>query len=177
MQAALISADQYEGYKNMIHSKADSFSRTTGVPKEELRAQGSLVFCEALLDFDPSRSNLSTWLWLKLDQRLFTFTNHYNQYRKLTALTLEDVTLTTTDNAFRAVAFRKALSYLSPDASVIANLVMEGLLVEWVGLSGTETAKEIRGRLFRYLRSRGWSWSRVWNAFREIKTMLKEVQK
>lgn len=64
----------YFKVKNLIYSKAHSFARTSGHEIDELIAQGNLIYCQALLRYNPKKAKFITILYLSLDHGLIEYT-------------------------------------------------------------------------------------------------------
>ena len=74
----------FEKYANMINQKAWEVSKKTGVDFEELQAQGALIYCKVLENYDVSKASFSTILYVALNG-LYEYTYYYkggNKYNK-----------------------------------------------------------------------------------------------
>ena len=60
----------------MINQRAWDVSKKTGVDFEELQAQGALIYCKTLEDYDVSKSSFSTILYISLNQ-LYEYAIYY----------------------------------------------------------------------------------------------------
>ena len=73
----------FEKFAKMIDKKAWEVSKKTGVDFEELQAQGALIYCKTLENYDVSKSSFSTILSISLNQ-LYEYALYYkgaNKYK------------------------------------------------------------------------------------------------
>lgn len=73
----------FEKFAKMIDKKAWEVSKKTGVDFEELQAQGALIYCKTLENYDISKSSFSTILSISLNQ-LYEYALYYkggNKYK------------------------------------------------------------------------------------------------
>ena len=57
----------FERFTKMIDKKAWEVSKKTGIDFEELQAQGALIYCKTLENYDVSKSSFSTILYIALN--------------------------------------------------------------------------------------------------------------
>ena len=76
----------FEKFSKMIDKKAWEVSKKTGVDFEELQAQGALIYCKTLKDYDISKSSFSTILYLSLNQ-LYEYSYYYRDRKRDKTLT------------------------------------------------------------------------------------------
>ena len=103
---------------------------------------------------------------------------HCRKYSKPVALTEYETELLkqkkTALSPASSLVFRDMIGSLSKEASFIAHLFLSGP-TEVLKLSGLESARQVRGDLRRYLLGIGWGQPRIWKAFKELRTVLKEI--
>ena len=66
----------FERFAKMIDKKAWEVSKKTGVDFEELKAQGALIYCKTLENYDVGKSSFSTILYISLNQ-LYEYALYY----------------------------------------------------------------------------------------------------
>ena len=76
----------FERFTKMIDKKAWEVSKKTGVDFEELKAQGALIYCKTLQDYDVGKSSFSTILYISLNQ-LYEFAYYYRDRNRDDTLT------------------------------------------------------------------------------------------
>lgn len=66
------------------------------------------------------------------------------------------------------------LQLLSADARAITQIILDGpgLYFEVIRNNEVLAPRHIRGSLKHYLRKQGWSWSRLWSAFEEVRELV-----
>lgn len=91
---------QFEQYVNMIRKSANFYAKKWNIDYDEVEAQGFLIYCQCLKDFDISKSSFSTYLSWEL-KRLNDFCKTYLRQRGLLIednFKAYDPELTPTDN-------------------------------------------------------------------------------
>lgn len=76
----------FEKYTSMINKKAWEVSKKTGVDFEELQAQGALIYCKTLENYDVSKASFSTILYLSLNG-LYEYAYYFRDRRRDKTLT------------------------------------------------------------------------------------------
>lgn len=167
------SAYLYKNYKRMIAGRAWTFHYLTGIEFEELHAQGRLIFVQARKDFIAGKSSFSSWLWLYLTTRLANFvgTFHRNVSLDDDLIHLEPHSNL---NPRRLLIWKETIGNLSTEAKEVVRLLM-GSPAEALNIIGTEPPRIIRGAIRRHLQDEGWPCTAIWDAFREIKQVLRNL--
>ena len=169
---------------NLIRKIAWSFFNKTGFDYEELFAEASLAYCKALESYDEDKNTkLTTYAYQLMKNRLKNFIKkEYNYIGKKTSMTEskfsnfdeEDSTLedwSVPDNTMESgIDFNFAMNKLSSDAKEVFEMI-KGKPHEYL----CKPSKNARGDIYRELREHGWSWSRIWDTFSEIKNCLNEI--
>lgn len=188
---------------NLVRKMAWSFNKTTGIPFEELLSEATIGYLEAVQSHDPTRGKLSTHAWTVMKCRLIDFTNKELYPRERTTNELEYRALyggqtntiagegtdedasASTKYAWEAIGtfgpqqdadqertliFKEAMDNLSDEAKTVCQVIFQSPHEFMTG-----APKLSRGKVKNKLRQLGWSWSMIWNSFREIKATLNET--
>lgn len=75
-----MKSNQFERYVNLIRKQAHFYAKRYGIEYEEVEAQGFLIYCQCLENYDVSRSEFSTHLSWEL-KRLNDFCKTYLRQR------------------------------------------------------------------------------------------------
>lgn len=70
----------FEKYVNLIRSKAWFYAKKTGIDFEEIEAQGYLIYCQCLENYDVTKADFSTHLYIELG-RLKDFCKTYQRQK------------------------------------------------------------------------------------------------
>lgn len=147
----------------MLYKLAWSYHNTTGLDIEDLKSEANIAFITACNTHNPEKAKLSTWIWKNVQY-------HLNAYIKKYIVEFEPLydEIPDTDNRIEAREnFNACIENMSQEAQQIVRIVLDSP-GEFFELS----SRYARGILFRKLREMGWSWSSIWDSFREIKTSL-----
>lgn len=161
---------KYEDYEGLIRKYAASFSRTTGLPLEELMAEGRLYFAKALKKWNPERGKFSTVLVWYLRTELINWAQVEGR-RTFEVLsdptTMESVGI---DYTVRTVLLNDALKRLSDDAQSVARIIFTTPreISNALRTSGDGSAlKQVSG----WLRRQGWNDTRIVDAYMELSAL------
>ena len=179
----------------MAHSMAWSFHKTTGIPFEDLLSSAFMAFAHGVKTYDSSKGSFSTYYFRVCQTRLIDNCADVKYWRDRKSrqphaaskeeitdplenpmeVSLEDTkgerVLVDTQNPERIVGFREAIRGMSKEARMVCRIIFEApqeFLVHAPKLS--------RGKVKEELRKQGWSWSQIWNSFREIKATLTQIE-
>lgn len=152
-------------YERMLHRIAWSFHRTTGIEQEEFFSEACVGFLHAIRTHNPSRSTLSTWIWICVTTHLKAFLTKQKQEK---ASELCELFADPRDDISAQENWEEVLTTINSEAKEVVQIILEA-----PGEFFDAGAKFARGILFRKLRRMGWSWATIWDSFREIKTALK----
>ena len=168
----------------LIHAVAQSFNRTTGLDTDDLVGEASLKFCEAMVkrydyQFDPKRSSFSTWITMKMQQRLTQVVAERKEIRENEQLaeprldedgneTVEYTEGIVEITPEQLVDFKERLERCTADAKEVIQMVLEAP-AEFLSLTASRKA---RGKLKDTLREKGWTWWRIWGVFDELKEVV-----
>ena len=158
---------KFENYVKMIEKKAWEVSKKTGVDFEELRAQGALIYCKTLENYDVGKSSFSTILYLSLNQ-LYEYSYYYRDRNR--------------DDTLSELA-EKTIESINPSPSIkdlleLAKEKLEGdsyRLIEWLVNRTWEFQGRIKPCLAMVMRNFGWDreyskvvWENCKNFWNEI---------
>lgn len=146
---------------DMIRAIAWSFYRTTGFDQKELFAQGCLIYCEAVLSFDPERdTKLSTYAYRSIHNQLIHFIRRETKIKICGLDVLDDIGST-------------------PVYEYFTDLPNDVLTVMRTALECAEDYEEkiILWALREALSSKGWGWPRVWKGIQETKEALNHPER
>jgi RNA polymerase sigma factor (sigma-70 family) len=186
-----MTADKmYTEYQDLINKRAWSWHRTSGVPFEDLQAQGNLIFCEALECFDEDQSSFSTWLTLRLNQKLYIYIRYLivrkqrETYFGLPDMLLEEdneddlegIQFVSDDtyNPERTVIFSDTIDNLSDEAKQVVNIIFNSP-AELTELLQASSRRGMVGVLKRHLKDIRrtkpirWTWVTIEKTLRELR--------
>lgn len=159
----------------LIYKVAWSFHNTTGIDLEELIGEASIAYCEALHQWDGESSKASTYAYTVMRNTLIV----YIQKKKLPTQSLdllmeehhqvphepyEDV-----DYFEEELSYEKLTKGWSDDCKELIAIIFYTPMKFY-----DIPPKKARGRLIKILRNNGWIWPRIWDAIRDVKSLLRE---
>ncbi len=151
---------------NLVRKIAWSYHKSTGLDYDDLFQEASLGGILAKERFDPERGVLfSTFCYHVVRNHLNTFLA--KQSKQALTETEEELYSMHYDgpSPLDQVVFHSLVEELPEDARLVCELIFNSPL-EFLRSAP-------RTKLVMKLREKGWTWSRIWNALRPIKTMLK----
>lgn len=184
---------RFEDYEALIAKLARSWSNRTRLDFEELMQEGCLFFCKARKSgrHDPSKTKFSTYLWRGLNQRFANLAYRQNgHYGYSTTETIPpDLVPSGEIGAERRLNFLQAMDRAGRNGRYTAKKALRNRdarrLIGSVLQNPDKFAEHLkangRSKVTQYTiqqyanQTWGWPLSRVWTAFKTIKTALKEV--
>ena len=178
----------YTDYQGLIINRAKHWSKRIGWDFQELMSEGNMTFMKAMKIFNPSRSRFSTHLWKYLNTHFRNLgTRKWEtapgapwpfQSIEDSGAFLDQLPCACGDgNPERMVMLKEMIEGLSHDARLLVKATFEtprDLIWMFRGRKGRLTVS--RYTLQRYfMMKRGWTESRSWHAFSEIKEALKTL--
>jgi len=154
---------------NLIRKVAWSFAKSTGQEFDELFSEATLSYMEALQSYNPEKAKLSTWAVKIMTNHLITFCAKQEIYTHFSEL-FEDV-IAGQDDIESEYLFKEWILGLPQDLRLICKIIFdapEEIL--------DKSPKASRGKLVKKLRSLKWSWPRIWDGIRSMKTALNEKE-
>ena len=151
---------------NLIRKVAWSFNKTTGIEFDELFSEASLAYVEACKSHDEKKASLSTWATRIMTQRLTHFCdkekrNHHDPLQEGDTISHE--------NQEKRSLFKEWITELPKDMQLICQIIFEA--PEEILASCPKTS---RSKLTKKLRTMQWSWPRIWDGIRNMKSALNE---
>jgi hypothetical protein len=70
VKAVISPKIKFDDYVNMVRSRAHYYARCFKMDYDDVEAQGFLIYCISLKDFDKKRASFSTFLYRNLSGRL-----------------------------------------------------------------------------------------------------------
>lgn len=148
---------------NMARKMAWSFHKSTGIDYEELFSEACLAYCQAEADpnYNPYKAAITTFAWQRMRDHLRTYIK--KEYH--------DVHLgpDNQNDPYEEIEFKDEVNNLSDEAKTICKMIFQSPH-EYLDLSSVHA----RGKIKDQLREAGWSWCKIWNSFREIKSTLSQ---
>jgi len=152
---------------NLIYHVAWKFHATTGIDIEELKAEASLAYAEALNDYKDNKGALfTTFAYVYMKNQLSRFI--YLEKRNQEMLHFEDGTIMNMALNESSEKLDEILGSISDKAAEICRYVIQ----KHPAFFNDQSPKMARGELVRELRLQGWSWGNIWRSFSEIKAVL-----
>jgi len=147
---------------NIVADIAWSFHYTTGLPFDELFAEGCLHYWEAIFTYDRCHGEkFTTYVHKIVELRLIDYSKEEDKYKQLFSHSAADKGYTPVHEYWE---------WFKPDIQTIVDIVRNSN-----GEISGVPPKMARGVIRRELREQGWSWPRIWNAIRETKQMVYET--
>jgi len=158
----------YADYEKMIKKVAWKFAHSAQ-HAEELIAEGNLEYVKALIKFDPDKSCFSTYLYNRLNNRFINLAKKW----QMPVVEINDFIPANSLNPEKSVSFKQSLENLSETAQEIINLVLDTPddLYQIV----REELKLNKEMIRRYLREKGWTFTRINVGMAEIATTLNQL--
>jgi len=154
---------------DIAHKIAWSFHHTTGLEFEDLQSVAYLALVEAEKTYQGNTGvRFSTYAYHHIRNALVDYCTK-EQTRAMPVDPHPDQ-LTTSRTPEQDVSFMSVLEGLSDEAKTVCKIIFESPN-EFLELNRPKLS---RGRVKEKLRELGWSWSMIWDSFREIKTALRE---
>ena len=153
----------------LIQKIAWSFHKTTGLPIDELIAEGSLAYAEHLSNYNPEIAKITTFMYPRIRCHLIDYCQEQFKwdFEPLsdcldTGIVEEDTVTASQENR---TAFKDAIQNSSEEVKYLAWMIFRSP-TEFLGHAR-------RGKVKDKLRKRGWTWNQIWRTFAEVKNLLK----
>lgn len=157
----------FEKFTNMINQKAWEVSKKTGVDFEELKAQGALIYCKVLEDYDVSKASFSTILYIALNG-LYEYSYYYKGENKKNKKGYKSLS-ETVEKSIEAAK-------INPSLMDILNLAKEKLsedsykLIEWIVNRTWEFQGKLKPCITMVMNHFGWNREYSKKVWAECKT-------
>jgi len=161
---------------NLIRKVVWSYIKTNPelvLEYDDLFSEGCIAYILAEKYIDVSKSEKTTYIWHALHTAFNTLLKRKAKHQEYLApnqgeYLLEEVLDQTNEPERLLLAkerWEELESSLSPEAQMICNL----LINEPEIYMPLDQPRKCRGIISRVLRDRGWTWPKIWSAFRELK--------
>jgi DNA-directed RNA polymerase specialized sigma subunit len=156
---------------NLINNLVWKFwNKNPDLEYEDMLSEALVAYYKALRDFDITKGNKKTTLiYTYVKNALITYIVKERQEKNHLSLITE-----TGETMEIPVPWCPPISELLNDMGIEAREVCKIILespLEYVGF----LPKVCKGEIYKKLRKQGWSWSRIWKAFTNIKNALNEM--
>ena len=152
-----------EDHMRLVQSIAWSFHFTTGLPFEDLYSEACLQYCRSKRAFNRSKeAKFTTYLTARVNKQLVDYAKREN---RILFSSLESASEKGQTPVYEYWEWYK------PDVQTLVDMVRNSN-----GEISGVPPKMARGVIYRGLREQGWSWPRIWDALRETKRTLNEMQ-
>jgi len=141
--------------------------RCPGLEFDDMFSEACVAYLHCVHRYDPSRGNMSTFLWHSVTNHLNTLLSKSSFYMENSSELPESIQDPNTGPEEAVLARERWTEWwnmLTPEARVIVELTFSK-----ADSAPTDKPKLFRGVLVKALRSRGWSWTRIWKGLREVK--------
>jgi len=159
----------YEKYSKMVWSISWRFwekSRFTGIEVDDLFQEGCIALLEAEGKYSPDYgTQFSTFAYWVIKNHLIDVLRKYQEFYEFPDF-IPDPTPFPLHNS--SLDFYQHVNNLSEPALELYRIVLDRS-PEFFEIP----PKKVRGILKEKLRDMGWSWSTIWDAFRELKMLAK----
>ena len=159
----------YTDYQKLIYGLAHRFKRTTGIGFNTLVSHANEEFINCQKNYDPIRAKFSTYLHIKIRGLFLEMARKKNNEPAMTNTNIEKTNKNTPEEY---LFFKEILKELSFDAKEVVKIVFDTP----VDLIKMLPAKQPRGinkhQIQKHLRRQGWTFTRIWKVFQEIKESL-----
>lgn len=166
---------------NMIHDIAWKFFRQNpDLNYDDLFAEAALAYCEAQNRFDPTRgAKETTMAYAYMKNALIAFVNTANETRGHLPLNEHGYLNNQGKENGELREPQVAVPFLPPISELLQEMTEEAKEICQMILDAPEQyagflPKDCRGKIYRKLRERGWTWPKIWKGFAEIKQILNE---
>ena len=168
----------YEDYEKLIYKLAHRYYKTTGIEFDELVSCANLKFIECQKTFDPAMASFSTYLYWQI-QGLYLEMSRKNNKWKIQAGKFynspiqEEQQGMTNVTPEEYVFFKEIIDKLSDDAKEVISIIFStpGEMIDMI-MNLDQPRGVNKHQIQKYLRKKGWVFTRIWKTFKEISTAL-----
>jgi RNA polymerase sigma factor (sigma-70 family) len=161
---------------NLIKKIADSFSVTTKEEFDDLFQEGALAYLEALKTYDPTKGQLTTYMWYCIHNRLTNYLKEQEKEREC-IIPLEYFEVISDPDSqekeYRNILeelYEEQPSYyfenMSKEAQKLADVVLKDS-TDFLFLNKKELKEKVRTQMTE----QGWSLMTIFKSFRELQTI------
>lgn len=163
---------------NLVRKIVWSYVRSTpGLEFDDLFSEACIAYLDAEKHYNPSRGKKSTFMWHTIKNTLNLLIGKEDRTKsnetprsKVDAPASEYYTLPESQ-ILANERWRELMILLSPDARALCHLIINEPDI-YLPL---DRPKLCRGAIREALRSRGWSYGKIWKSFKELREALSNV--
>ena len=150
---------------NLIRRAAWSFQKTTGLPYEDLFSEASLHYAIAETKWDGKSCKFTTYAFKLMRNGLI---DYCARQRTPIASSFDIDMIEAPASVEQTILFVDSLTKTNENIRIVYSIIFNAP-EEYASIS----PKLSRGLIVEKLRELGWSWSRIWDTIRELKSVLK----
>ncbi len=162
---------QIENNLNLIRKITWGFVRDTGFEFDDLFSEACVACLEAQHKYNPEKGKETTFIFHIVTNHLRILTNRESLRGAKEQKYIRDYYPSPEEELLAKEEWEGILRSLSPKSKEIYSL----LINENKPYLPIDKPKLCRGAIKEELRKRGWSWTEIWNSFREIKEVLAQA--
>lgn len=157
----------YKQNSHIIKKMSKKLSNITGFDYEELEAEGNLIFCECVQNFDPSRGEFEKYLSNTLYYKLYIYVKRENNFIYSTEAEENFPEFSVNDNF---TSEKVDIEKLTNDSKHVIEIIMNP---EIKFFTNTGRPSHCKTTIQKYLQNTlNWKRKRVLSCFKEIQTAL-----
>jgi len=160
-----ISAKDHLGIAKKL---AWSFHQSTKLPYEDLLSVGYEGLVQSRTLYTSKKGSPSTFFYHVVRSRLIDYCRHENYFHQIDFESAKPF-LGKHANQHEEYCWKESLQQLSKEAFEVCQIIFESP-ADFLSSS----KKASRGKVYRTLRKKGWSWPSIWRSFTEIKAFLND---
>ncbi|MFA5526547.1 MAG: hypothetical protein WC992_06970 [Acholeplasmataceae bacterium] len=165
---------------NLVRKIAWSYARRTRSWEfEDLFSEACVAYLEGELDYAKNDSGASktTYLWKCMNTHLLNLvlTTDSKYSRRESTVDMDYVDIASSDDPAAEVIAAERWSMFEESLSPVSKDICDIVLHDKTTYLPIDTPKLCRGTIRNELRARGWSWSAIWNGYRELHQALAQA--
>lgn len=162
----------------LISKIAWSYQRTTGLDFDDLFSVASIGYCRGINTWkENAGAKRTTWCYYCMQNELNGYLQQRERFYQFPEdndsedddIPFEDYYLQNEIDPYKELEFKDSIKALSTNSRTLIKIIFESPN-EFL----EQAPKLNRGKIKNLLRKQGWSWSEIWNSFKEIKELLNE---
>ncbi len=158
----------YLDYQNLIYKLAHRFHKTTGIETDKLISCANIEFVKCQKSYNPIRASFSTYLYIKIRGLFLEMARKKNNNPEINSPYEKQSNNTADEYLF----FKEILKSLSTDAKEVCEIVFN-TPIDLIRMLPIKQPRGVnRHQIQKHLRRQGWTFTRIWGVFREIKESL-----
>lgn len=151
---------------NLVRKQVHQFRERSDIPYEELFSEATVAYYKALRQYDSNKGGVTTLIYVSIRNHLINYCKKEASKRTYDLPESLEIPI----NDYFEDKEEIVLSRLSDKSKEFFEVVMESTTVDF-----SKAPKAIRSAIVKELRQAGWKWVDIWNSFRELKNLLKEL--